>query len=186
MICYLIRHGKDDDSVRGGWSGTPLTDTGTEQINQLADFISDRQKKLNIVRIFSSDLLRARQSAEIIAVRNGLDVTYLPSFREVNNGELAGMKNSDALKKYPNLFWKKLEWEEKYPNGESPRDFYERIEKAWGQFRLAVKKSNGNVALVTHAGVIEVILSLVNGVEFTNKTKRFSTPNAVLIPVEIL
>lgn len=28
MICYLVRHGKDDDSVRGGWSKSPLSDEG--------------------------------------------------------------------------------------------------------------------------------------------------------------
>ena len=35
MICYLVRHGKDDDTVRGGWSQQPLTDEGKVQAAEL-------------------------------------------------------------------------------------------------------------------------------------------------------
>ena len=48
-----------------------------------------------------------------------------------------------------------------------------------------IAKENKNVALVTHGGVIEVILCIENGMEFTNKIKHFSAPNAKPIPVEI-
>lgn len=64
--------------------------------------------------------------------------------------------------------------------------FYNRIKSAWMNLKSEMlKKSVENVALVTHGGVIEIILCLENGIEFSNKEKRFSTPAAALIPVEI-
>ena len=103
MKCYLVRHGKDDDSVRGGCSDAPLTEQGIEQVNALANDLASNLQ-LNISRIFSSDLFRAKQTAEIISKAINVPVVYLPQFREVNNGVLAGMKNTEALKKYPGLF----------------------------------------------------------------------------------
>ena len=61
MICYLVRHGKDDDTVRGGWSQQPLTDEGKAQADELASFV--QISGLEIKHIYSSDLLRAMQTA---------------------------------------------------------------------------------------------------------------------------
>ena len=36
MKVYLVRHGADDDSIRGGWSNHPLTDEGLKQSEELA------------------------------------------------------------------------------------------------------------------------------------------------------
>ena len=89
MICYLVRHGKDDDTVRGGWSGQPLNDEGKAQADELASFI--QRNDLGIKRIYSSDLLRAMQTAQSVADKLYLPIIPMPEFREVNNGDLAGM-----------------------------------------------------------------------------------------------
>ena len=39
MVCYLVRHGKDDDTVRGGWSQQPLTAEGKIQADRMASFV---------------------------------------------------------------------------------------------------------------------------------------------------
>ena len=44
MICYLARHGKDDDTVRGGWNQQSLTVEGKSQVNELACFVQRREK----------------------------------------------------------------------------------------------------------------------------------------------
>lgn len=183
MKCYLVRHGQDDDSVRGGWSNHGLTSIGVEQVKNLAKEISE--KGLSIGKIYSSDLERAKESALIISNSLNIPITYLPEFREVNNGDLAGIKNDIANEKYPGLFWLSLEYSECYPNGESPEMFYDRIRKAWIQLKNIVLEDMADVLLVTHGGVMEVILCIENGIEFTNKKKHFSTPSATLIPVEI-
>ena len=47
MYIYLIRHGKDDETVRGGWSNSPLTEEGILQVHRLADEIEKNQNLLN-------------------------------------------------------------------------------------------------------------------------------------------
>ena len=175
MICYLLRHGKDDETVRGGWSDHPLTEEGLRQAETLA--FAD----WNVSHIYSSDLQRAIQTAQIIAQKAGLMVTEISQFREVNNGVLAGMKNRTALEQYPGLFWNQLGWEQSYPNGESPKAFYERICTAWKAFSQEIVAKNENVMLVTHGGVIQVILSLVEGRTYSNKEKQRNIPHASVI-----
>ena len=182
MICYLVRHGKDDDTVRGGWNEQPLTDEGKAQAGELASFV--QRSDLGIKYIYSSDLLRVIQTAQRVADKLHLPIIPMPEFREVNNGDLAGMKNDLASKLYPGLYWNTLGWEQRYPGGESPKEFYERISTAWDAFQKMVLEQNENVMLVTHAGVINVILSIVNGEKYSNKTALRKIRNTELIALE--
>ena len=182
MICILIRHGKDDDTVRGGWSGQPLTDEGKAQADELASFL--QRSNLDIKHIYSSDLLRSMQTAQSVAGKLHLPIIPMREFREVNNGDMAGMKNDLASSMYPGLYWNTLEWEQQYPGGESPKEFYERISTAWDAFQKMVLEQNENVLLVTHGGVINVILSDVNGENYSNKTSIRKIRNAELITLE--
>jgi len=180
MKVYLVRHGADDDSIRGGWSNHPLTDEGLKQSEELAEKLKENNCDAEI--IYSSDLFRARQTAEILAQSLNLAVEYNAEFREVNNGDLAGMNNDLANELYPNLYWRKLEWEQHYPNGESPKEFYERVKAAWGNLINANYKS---IILITHGGVINVILHLVNGVEYSNKNDTYRIDTADYIEIEV-
>lgn len=182
MICYLVRHGKDDGTVRGGWSQQPLTNEGKAQADELASFVQGSD--LAIKHIYSSDLLRAMQTAQSVADKLHLPIVPMPEFREVNNGDLAGIKNELANKMYPGLYWNTLDWEQRYPGGESPREFYERISTAWDAFQKMALNRNENVLLVTHGGVINVILSIVNGEKYSNETIMRKIRNVELIALE--
>ena len=182
MICYLVRHGKDDGTVRGGWSQQPLTNEGKAQADELASFVQGSD--LAIKHIYSSDLLRAMQTAQSVADKLHLPIVPMPEFREVNNGDLAGIKNEQANKMYPGLYWNTLDWEQRYPGGESPREFYERISTAWDAFQKMALNRNENVLLVTHGGVINVILSIVNGEKYSNETIMRKIRNVELIALE--
>ena len=184
MICYLIRHGMDDDSVRGGWSDSPLLPEGIRQIETLAESLRADQK-LNISFIYTSDLLRARQTADILSHTLNLPVVSLPEFREVNNGILAGMKNDQASKLYPGLYWNRLGWDEAYPGGESPAVFYERISVAWQKLKTQIRRFDSNVVLVTHGGVINAIRCIENGIKWSNKIKYPSVNHGDVIPISI-
>ena len=70
MILYLVRHGKDDETVRGGWSDQPLTAEGICQAEAMSITMTER----NIRHIYSSDLPRAMQTAEILAEKLQLPV----------------------------------------------------------------------------------------------------------------
>ncbi len=182
MKIYLVRHGQDNTSVRGGWSDSPLTDIGIRQSLDLANELFLNAEKYNIGKIFSSDIVRAKQTAVIIADRLNLSIVLKPEFREVNNGVLAGLDNRIADEKYPNLFWRNLDWEEHYPSGESPKEFYERIRRAWEEFMLSFARQplpdNKNALLVTHGGVINIIRCIASGKEYSNKEKYQGVPSA--------
>lgn len=178
MICMLARHGKDDESVRGGWSQHSLSEEGMKQARELAGRLLAQKNSYSLSRIYSSDLVRAAQTARIVGDRLGLAVTLLPAFREVNNGLLAGMKNDLAEDRFPGLYWNQLAWEQTYPEGESPKAFYERIADAWERFSCELVSGKENVLLVTHGGVIQVILSLINNVPYTNKAPVRRIPYA--------
>ena len=182
MICYLVRHGKDDDTLRGGWSQQPLTDEGEVQAAELADFV--QKSGLGIQQIYSSDLLRAMQTAQIVADSLRLPIAPKPEFREANNGNLAGMKNELAAEQYPGLYWNTLAWEQQYPGGESPKEFYERIRCAWDVLQKDILKRNENVMLVTHGGVMHVILSIVKGEIYSNQASPRKIRSAELIALK--
>ena len=182
MICCLVRHGKDDDTVRGGWSQQPLTDEGEVQAAELADFV--QKSGLGIQQLYSSDLLRAMQTAQIVADSLRLPIAPKPEFREGNNGNLAGIKNELAAEQYPGLYWNTLAWEQQYPGGESPKEFYERIRCAWDVLQKDILERNENVMLVTHGGVMHVILSIVKGEIYSNQASPRKIRNAELIALK--
>ena len=78
-MIILMRHGADDDSCLGGWSDAKLSKVGIEQVRRASEQIA----QLDICRIFSSDLPRAKETAEIIAERLHLNITFLKEFREL-------------------------------------------------------------------------------------------------------
>ena len=176
-MIYLMRHGADDPDRLGGWSACGLTDTGKRQVYQARK----RLANLGITEIYTSDLPRAKQTAEIVADELRLPVTLLPAFREVNNGVLAGMPKAQAARDFPGVFWKTLDWTQTYPGGESPQQFCERIKAAW----LALKYSaqDQTVLLVTHGGVINLILCIENNVPYTNRELHFPVQAAEIISI---
>ena len=184
MICYLVRHGRDDDTVRGGWSGAPLTAEGIEQTERLAaDILAANDLDVGI--IYSSDLARATQTSGILAAALSVPIREIAGFREVNNGVLAGMDNHIADERYPGLYWSTLDWDEEYPGGESPRQFFDRVSDAWRDLRTAIQDMDRNVILVTHGGVINAIQCIEHGIAYSNKINQFPAKHAEMIAVEL-
>lgn len=177
MKIFFVRHGKDDDRYRGGWSEIDLTPEGREQAKKLADYLKENNNKYCISQIISSDLPRALSTAQFISAELNLPVRQEIQLREMNNGDLAGMLNEEALERYPRLFFRSLKPDEPYPNGESPNDFFMRIKKWFDDFSVEYKNTDKNILVVTHGGVINIIYHLVNGTEWSNKGHAFKTAN---------
>lgn len=140
MKLFFVRHGKDDEGYRGGWSGLGLVPDGVEQARQLGLYLKEKKEEYGIKIVVSSDLVRAKETAEILAEALELPLIYETGLREADNGELAGMSNEEALEKYPGLFWSTLEPEECYPGGESPKQFYTRIKDRFETFLAECKE----------------------------------------------
>ena len=185
MTVFLARHGNEVSGFRGGWSSLGLDELGTQQAKELAEYLFNTQSVNCIQKIYASDLPRAMQTAQTVAERLSLPVIKKSGFREVNNGALSGMANDEADKLYPDLYWKRLEWDEKYPNGESPKDFCARVTNAWKGFLSEIIAENENVLLVTHGGVIQVILSILKGERYSNRKSFGSVSCCDIMKIEL-
>ena len=172
MRIVFVRHGKDDDAYRGGWSSLGLLDEGKRQSQAVADYFRTKSE-YKIEYIVSSDLNRTIETAEYIASALDLPIHTDTRLRECNNGDLAGILNSEALVKFPGLFWNTLAMDEAYPNGESPAAFYLRIKEWFDDIIKSSLTNNGDLLVVTHGGVINIIYYLVKELEWTNKKPQF-------------
>ena len=179
MMIYLMRHGADPSDRYGGWSAYGLTEEGRSQVHNAKSCLYNK----GITQIYSSDLVRAKETAEIVANALSLEIIYLPQFRESNNGLLAGMLKSEAVEKYPGVYWNALDWTETWPKGESPEQFFRRIQCAWYDFKEQIGKNN--VLLVSHGGVMNIILCLENGIPYTNKETHFQIKDAEIVRIDI-
>jgi probable phosphoglycerate mutase len=84
----LVRHGESEHHVMeltGGWTDTSLTDRGRRQAERLGPALPFPELD-RCLRLFSSDLLRARQTAEAISEFAGLRPVLRAELRELNNG----------------------------------------------------------------------------------------------------
>ena len=173
MNLIFVRHGKDDSRYRGGWSNLDLIPEGIAQAERLAAHLQKHNSSYKITQILSSDLTRTMTTAKLIASELELPIQPEPRIRETNNGDLAGMANEIALVTYPGLFFSSLSMDEHYPNGESPEEFYHRIALWFSEFSSGCRHCNGNILIVTHNGVINVIYHLVKGLKWSNKVPPF-------------
>ena len=173
MNLLFVRHGKDSAQHRGGWSQLDLLPEGKREAETLANYLAQHKENYHFTKVITSDLKRAETTAEILARKLQLPIEKESTLRETNNGDLAGMLNSDADQKFPHLYFRSLAMDEHYPNGESPIEFYQRI-KTW--FQLFLQENNDSTEtqiVVTHGGVINIIYHLVNKREWTNKSRLF-------------
>jgi broad specificity phosphatase PhoE len=86
----LVRHGETDWNAEGrlqGHTDRPLSDYGRRQAQQLAGELEDEE----LEAIYSSDLARARATAEIVGQRLGLPVVLDPDLREKDWGTWEGL-----------------------------------------------------------------------------------------------
>src|SRR3972149_2286379 len=99
---YFVRHGQTDLNLQMRCQGRldyPLNEEGARQLEETAKIFRDKK----IDKIYSSPLLRARQSAEIVAKGKGLKIHILEHVVEIDHGELEGMNVADAGEKYPGM-----------------------------------------------------------------------------------
>ncbi len=145
----LIRHGETALNAARVLqpADTPLSGRGLAQANALAA----RLANAGIASVLSSDLPRARQTADAIANACGAAVTTSPLLHERNFGDLRG-------RPYDTLGFDPLEWPGAPPNGESQAAFDARTAAAWNEVVAYAGRCGGTVAVVSHGLVIRAWL----------------------------
>jgi broad specificity phosphatase PhoE len=154
----LARHGQTDDNREPirvqGFVDTPLNDTGRRQARELAQRIAAGQP---IDSLWASDLSRARETAEIVGARIGLEPTLDARLREANRGDWEGQRFVDLEREQPEGYaaWLRAGLEFRFPGGESLLDQQERVTAACRDIHATGRLP---ALVVCHGGSIRVML----------------------------
>jgi len=145
----LARHGQTGWNIEHRWQGDPpLNDTGRAQARSLARSLADER----LDAICCSDLLRASQTAEIVAAHLGLPVHIEPQLREIDVGEWTGLTSAELRQRFPDAFARYLAGGPGWQQGESYDAMVARVTSALGG--IASAHPDGRVLAVAHAGVL--------------------------------
>jgi broad specificity phosphatase PhoE len=177
----LARHGESDWNREKRWQGftdRPLTDLGRRQAEELADRLHDTE----LDAVHSSDLRRARDTAEIVARRRGLTVSTTPDLREVDVGEWSGLTRAEAEARFPEAYERWLNGGEGWEQGETYEQLAARVLKAMR--RIAAAHDGARTLVVAHGGTIRAIHAAALGVDVhTYRRIQRVEPNATLSAV---
>ncbi|MFC1951201.1 histidine phosphatase family protein [Chloroflexota bacterium] len=164
MKLLLVRHGQTDwnrDSILQGHTDLELNQMGMSQVESLTPFI-DAQK---IDAVYSSDLLRAMQTARILLNGRKDMIQGCDLLREIDFGDLEGMTFNDISSTYPDLSYTEFSFS-KY-NGESLKQLGERVSDFADEINAAHTDDN-TVLITAHGGTLRVLLCILLGIDVTH------------------
>jgi broad specificity phosphatase PhoE len=145
----LVRHGETDWNVGRrvqGHSDVPLNETGQAQARALAEELAG----VPIDAVYSSDLLRAHETARIVAEPRGLDVTAIRDLRERHFGTWEGLTDDEIFARFPHAV------NGPWGDGETREQMAERVFGAL--HRIAETHAAGRVLVVSHGGPLRAVL----------------------------
>lgn len=154
---YIVRHGQTEWNLLGktqGHGNSDLTPKGIEQ----AELLADSMTKYPIDYIYSSDLGRAYQTAEIIGNKLNIEVEKTEALREMNFGTWEGRIIKDIIEEDPELYkmWRNEPHLAKIPQGETLSQIKERTDAFIKEIN---KKYDGkHIVLVTHSLCARIML----------------------------
>jgi len=174
-LLYVVRHGATDWNQSGriqGHMDIPLNEAGRAQ----ARLASIRLAVLRATALYSSDLLRAYETAQIIGRATGLEVVQTPGLREINFGVWQGLSSLQIRERDPDVYAaRRTNPYDVAPVGaETWRHFYDRAMQAVRDILVATAAQR--VIVVTHSGVCTVIGLHALGFDCTGK-RTFDSHN---------
>jgi broad specificity phosphatase PhoE len=180
---YLARHGESDWNASNrfqGHSDRPLTELGRNQAHELADLVAGQ----NVEAIYSSPLMRALETARIVADRTGLAVITRDDLREVDTGSWSGLSRAQVQARFPEGFERWISGGAGWEDGESYDEMAARVLAALQE--IAAAHPHGRVLVVSHGGPIRAIQAAANRMEIHEYRRvRPVEPNAGLSAVAV-
>ena len=163
----VVRHGETDWNKNGrmqGWAPVPLNETGRQQARAVGEFLA---KEYDIDRVFSSDSVRTRQTADRLLEGVGeVPIEFEPHWRERDLGVYQGLTYADVEERFPEFGLGEAAYEASLripEGGESLRDVADRVTN---RFRSVVDAHDAETLLVvTHGGPIHVLLGYAKGMD---------------------
>jgi broad specificity phosphatase PhoE len=167
----LVRHGETDWNRDGRWQGhadAPLNERGREQARRLAAELAGE----DVAAVYSSDLSRARETADIIAERLGRDVSVDPRLREVHVGSWSGLTMPEIEERFPAEFarWRSGDAGHSFADGETYAAMGERVVAAVEE--IAAQHPGEQVVIVLHGGPVRSVLAHAAGITYEEQRHR--------------
>ena len=168
MLIFFVRHGLTDWNIQRRFQGTcdiPLNEAGLAQARTAAA----RCAQLGFERIYHSTLLRAAQTAQIIADASGAPLIPCKGFNEVCLGVFQGLDHEKAKAQYPeayaNYFADRINGAP--PEGES---LYQVQQRALETLAFIEQDAAGceRIAVVSHGALLKALLAAVAGIPLEN------------------
>lgn len=156
MLVYLVRHGETDwnkEKKFQGHADIPLNEKGLQQAERASFYLANK----NISAVYSSDLMRASKTGEIIARLHGLQVIKDQRLREINFGVWEGLDFNNIYTQYRKEFdeWYRDTFNSTIPGGDSIKKVLQNI---LSFFEDLSKEGWQEVVVATHGGVIKSLL----------------------------
>lgn len=184
-MILLARHGETDDNVPPlrfqGQLDTPLNDTGRAQARELAERVAALDPP--VASLWSSDLSRARETAEIVGERIGLTPRLDARLREGWRGEWEGFLFEEVAAREPERYaaWRSPNAEDgfHFPGGETLAQQQTRVLECLQE----IAGGPSPAVAVCHGGSIRTMLC-ARDPRGLAAFHSFEVPNAALVPVE--
>ncbi|MEM7115944.1 MAG: histidine phosphatase family protein [Chloroflexota bacterium] len=177
MKIITIRHGETEWNVQGremGQLDSPLTPRGLQQAKAIAKRLSNHP----FSTLYSSDLGRARQTAELIGAACKLPIQIHQGLRERNMGIFQGLTRQEMSQKFPAEMaaYKQIGFEYVIPNGESAKQRYERSVRTMTELANRHPEPDATIVAVTHGGFLRGFFEYVLDMPPTNgwRFKRYN------------
>ena len=153
----LIRHGQSEGNASGRFGGhtaTPLSERGRLEADATARALASE----NLTAIYSSDLVRAVETAQPLAALTGLEVNRTEAFRERSVGVMEGLSFEEAAAKHPEQYAALLhrDFEHVILGGESYRQLLDRASSKLDD--IINTHTGGHIAIFSHTGTICILI----------------------------
>lgn len=162
---FLIRHGRQCSKLCN--VDVALDEVGRKQ----AGLLAERLTHYGIEKIYSSDLIRAKETAEIIQEKCNVEREILPDIQEINFGGFTGKTDEEIRNVYGEFRKERALHKEDlaYPEGgECGRDVVNRV---MPQLKKLCLREENRVAIVTHGGVIRSVCAEILNADQKDKLK---------------
>ena len=178
-MIHLARHGQTAYNAEGRFQGhlpVPLDDTGREQARQLAETVAD----VEVRALVCSPLARARETADIVAARIGMEPEEDARFAETETGDWTGRSFAEVKAEDPEGFrrFQVSDPEFRYPRGESFAEQSDRVQD--GLRDLRARPGALPALVVCHRGVIRLALAVALGDEAAGGREIANAPLVTL------
>jgi alpha-ribazole phosphatase len=159
----LIRHGETNENAVGCYLGhydAPLNILGQQQIQHLAKILINTLRKDSISALYSSDLLRAKESAQIIGETLQMKPTTNAALRELSFGMWECKTYEEIMSETPELVtnWINTPFKLAPPDGETLDELGERVND-WFKQILSEHSPDETILIVSHQGPIRWLMS---------------------------